>query len=124
MPLTSFFADTFYWNALIFPRDNFHKAVSAFSKSLHAVRLVTTDEVLGEVLNHFSGLGPYWRGKAAALVQDARGNPDVRVLPQSRADFDAALAFYKARLDKSYSLTDCRSMIAMRALAHVCESAL
>jgi predicted nucleic acid-binding protein len=39
----------------------------------------------------------------------------VNVLPQTRADFDAALALYKSRLDKDYSLTDCRSMNAMRS---------
>jgi predicted nucleic acid-binding protein len=36
------------------------------------------------------------------------------VLPQTRADFDAALALYEARPDKGYSLTDCRSMLAMQ----------
>jgi len=40
----------------------------------------------------------------------------VTVLPQTRADFDAALALYEARADKEYSLTDCRSMLAMRPL--------
>jgi predicted nucleic acid-binding protein len=40
----------------------------------------------------------------------------VDVLPQSRADFDAALALYEARPGKSYSMTDCRSMVALRAL--------
>ena len=49
------FADTFYWIALIFPRDAFHSAVSAFSRSLGPIRLVTTDEVLSEVLSHFAG---------------------------------------------------------------------
>ena len=88
----------------------------SFSRTLGSVRLVTTDEVLTEVLNHFSGLGPYWRGKAAALVHDVRSDPDVDVLPQTRADFDAALALYEARPDKGYSLTDCRSMVALRAL--------
>jgi predicted nucleic acid-binding protein len=38
------------------------------------------------------------------------------VLPQTRADFDAALALYEARPDKAYSLTDCRSMVALHAL--------
>jgi predicted nucleic acid-binding protein len=61
-------------------------------------------------------MGPIWRGQVAATVRDARHDPDVDVLPQSRADFDAALALYEARLDKSYSLTDCRSMVALRAL--------
>ena len=56
------FADTFYWIALIFPRDAFHAAVSSFSRTLGSVRLVTTDEVLTEVLSHFAGLGPYSAG--------------------------------------------------------------
>jgi predicted nucleic acid-binding protein len=115
MPRT-LFADTFYWIALTFPRDAFHTVVSSHSRTLGSVRLVTTDEVLTEVLSHFAGLGPYWRGKVAALVHDVRTDPDVDVLPQTRADFDAALALYEARLDKAYSLTDCRSMVALRAL--------
>ena len=115
MPRT-LFADTFYWIALIFPRDAFHAAVVSFSRTLGSVRVVTTDEVLTEVLSHFAGLGRYWRGRAVALVHDLRNDPDVDVLPQTRADFDAALAFYEARPDKGYSLTDCRSMVALRAL--------
>jgi predicted nucleic acid-binding protein len=114
MPLT-YFADTFYWIALIFPRDAFHAAVSSFSQQFGSVRLVTTDEVLGEVLSHFAALGPYWRTKTAAFVHDVRSDPDVDVLPQTRADFDAALALYEARPDKGYSLTDCRSMLVLRA---------
>jgi predicted nucleic acid-binding protein len=73
--------------------------------------------VLTEVLNWFAQAGPYWRGKAATLVHDLRSDPDVNVLPQSRAEFDAALALYEGRPDKGYSLTDCRSMAALRALA-------
>jgi uncharacterized protein len=117
MPSRTVFADSFYWIALLFPRDAFHTAVSAFSQTLHGIRLAATDEVLGEVLNHFSGFGPYWRAKAASLVDDVRSDPDVDVFPQTRADFDAALALYVARLDKGYSLTDYRSMLAMRALS-------
>jgi predicted nucleic acid-binding protein len=109
-------ADTFYWIALIFPRDIFHATVQSFNSTVGAVRLVTTDEVFGEMLNFFSGFGPIWRSKAAAVVRDVRRDPDVDVLPQTRADFDAALAPYESRLDKSYSLTDCRSMLALRAL--------
>src|SRR5574341_1202286 len=116
MPPRTLFADTFYWVVLIFPRDAFHTAVVSFSRNLRAVRLVTTDEVLAEVLGHFARLGPYWPGKAAALVHDLRSDPDVDVLPQTRADFDAALALYESRPDKDYSLTDCRSMNAMRDL--------
>jgi predicted nucleic acid-binding protein len=110
------FADAFYWVALLNPRDASHARVTSFSRSQGIARLVTTDEVLTEVLNTFSRRGRYWRGKAANLVHNLRTNPNVDVLPQTRVDFDAALALYEARPDKSYSLTDCRSMNALRAL--------
>lgn len=48
------------------------------------------------------------------MVHQMRNDFDVTVLPQTRSDFDAALALYESRLDKSYSLTECRSMLAMR----------
>jgi predicted nucleic acid-binding protein len=116
MPVRTLFADTFYWIALIDPRDAFHGAVVALHSALGTARLVTTDEVLAEVLTFFSRGGPLWRSKAALMVRRTRSNPDVDVLPQTRADFDAALALYEARPDKGYSLTDCRSMLAMRGL--------
>jgi predicted nucleic acid-binding protein len=116
MPVLTLFADTFYWIALIDPRDASHGAVLAFNGTLGAVRLITTDEVLAEVLSFFSRGGPLWRSKAAMTVHRTRSNPDMDVLPQTRADFDAALTLYEARPDKDYSLTDCRSMLAMRSL--------
>ena len=116
MPPRTLFADTFYWVALIDPRDAFHSAAHTFSRSLGPARLVTTDEVFDEVLAFFAGTGPFWRGKAAAHVRNLTSDPDVDILPTSRADFIAALALYESRPDKSYSLTDCRSMLAMRSL--------
>jgi predicted nucleic acid-binding protein len=116
MAVRTLFADKFYWIAFLDPRDAFHGAVLAFNRTLGAVRMVTTDEVLAEVLSFFSGRGPFWRSTAATMVRRTRSNPDVDVLPQTRADFDAALALYEARPDKGYSLTDCRSMLALRAL--------
>ena len=112
----SLFADTFYWIAVIDPRDAFHASVQSLSGTLGTVRLVTTDEVFTEFLTYFSGMGPNWRAKAAAFVHDARNDPLLHVLPQTRAGFDAALVVYEARLDKGYSLTYCRSMNAMRSL--------
>ena len=116
MPPRVLFADTFYWVALINVRDPFHARVTAFGRTLGAARLVTTDEVLTEVLNWFSRSGPRWRGRVANLIHDLRNDPNVDVLPQTRGDFDAALALYEARPDKGYSLTDCRSMLVLRSL--------
>lgn len=48
---------------------------------------------------------------ARAILSD----PNVTVLPQSRASFLGGLALYEKRSDKGYSLTDCASMEAMRA---------
>jgi predicted nucleic acid-binding protein len=110
------FADTFYWLALIQPRDPWHAAALNWAAVNATTRLVTTDEVLTEVLNALAGTGPAGRAYAAATVRDIRGDPQVVVLPQTRADFDAALALYEARPDKGYSLTDCRSMLAMKDL--------
>src|SRR3954454_417657 len=115
MPPRVLFADAFYLVALLNPRDAHHSAALAYGATLGSTRHVTTDLVLTEVLNHFSQGGPYWRAKAAAQVRSLRLDPDVAVLPTSDADFDAALALYEARLDKGYSLTDCRSMNALRA---------
>lgn len=109
------FADTSYWLALARPRDSWHASAVAWTRANAFTRLVTTDEVLTEFLNALSGAGRTGRIHAAATVRDLRHDARVDVLPQSRADFDAALALYEARPDKAYSLVDCRSMVAMRA---------
>jgi predicted nucleic acid-binding protein len=105
------FADTVYWVARINPRDQWHAAFRA----LPPLRLVTTDEVLDEVLAHFCKFGPAMRSRSAAIVRQILAHPDVNVVPQSRQSFLDALAFYEARPDKDYSLTDCTSMVTMRA---------
>ena len=116
MPPRLLFADAFCWAALLNPADAFHAAVASFSRTL-ARPLGDVGEVMTEVLNWFSRSGPYWRGKASALIRDLRSDPNVDVLPQTRGDFDAALPLYEARPDKGYSLTDCRSMVALRRWA-------
>jgi predicted nucleic acid-binding protein len=110
------FADRFYWLAVTRPRDPWHAAAIQWTTSHPSTRIVTTDEVFTEYLNAMSSGGQLARTYAISTVRDLRGEPNVLVLPQTRADFDDALALYHARLDKEYSLTDCRSMNAMRGL--------
>ena len=109
------FADTFYWLAIARPRDSWHTRVLAWASAHPAAQIVTTDEVLAEFLNAMAKGGTSARTHAVATAGDIRSDRNVTVLPQSREDFDTALDFYNARPDKEYSLTDCRSMIAMRA---------
>jgi predicted nucleic acid-binding protein len=110
------FADTFYWLALARPRDPWHAAVSQWAGTHPSATIVTTDEVLTEFLNALAASGPVGRAYAAATYHDIRNDARLTVLPQNRADFDAALALYEARPDKKYSLTDCRSMLAAKGL--------
>ena len=44
------FADTFYWVALINPKDQWHQQVKLFSRFLDSTQIVTTDEILTEFL--------------------------------------------------------------------------
>jgi len=110
-----FFADTFYWVALLFRRDRWHGRVTAFSHTLTSEDvLFTTDAVVLEFLAAFSATGPYLRHQAATRVDEMLSDPGVRVVEVTRARLLEGLALYKDRLDKEYSLTDCVSMQTMR----------
>lgn len=112
-----YFADTFYWVALTYPRDSWHRQVIDWQRSHPAARLVTTEEVLAELLTWFAAHGPIWRAVAADMVERTLRNTQHKVLPQTSSGFRDAVTLYKSRPDKNYSLTDCRSMSAMKSLA-------
>jgi len=57
---------------------------------------------------------PLRRPCAAIFVETILQADTATVIPQTHAGFLDALALYKARPDKGYSLTDCISMQAMR----------
>jgi predicted nucleic acid-binding protein len=107
-------ADTCYWIALLNPRDQTHDIAIRVSKGLTGYRIVTTEEVLTEVLNYFGARGPYFRSAAAKLVERIQADPSINILPQTHDGFLAGLRLYQARPDKGYSLTDCISMEALR----------
>jgi predicted nucleic acid-binding protein len=108
------FADAQYWVALLNDRDQGHAAARAATQALQGVTVVTTEEVLTEVLAFFCGRGPHLRRLASDTVRGLYVHAATVVLPQSRQTFLAGLALYEARPDKGYSLTDCISMQAMQ----------
>lgn len=108
------FADTLYWVALINPKDQWHSRVMAVGGALAQARLMTTDEVLVEVLNFYAERGSYARQTAASNVRAVLRNVNIEVVPQTHARFLAGLALYEARKDKGYSITDCVSMLVCR----------
>ncbi len=112
----NFVWDTFYWVALLNPRDAWHQRVKVFNFTLKQSRLVTTDEVLTEFLNFFSSYELKMRLGSAQRVQDILQNSNVKVIQQTHESFLVGLFLYKQRPDKEYSLTDCISMYTMRQL--------
>jgi predicted nucleic acid-binding protein len=111
-----YFADTFWWIAVANPNDAWHARVLAWEAAHSNARCVTTEEILSELLTWFAATGPAGRTHAGTVVRGILADPSTQVLPQTSADFAAALTLYEARLDKGYSLTDCRSMLALRSL--------
>ena len=113
--MKSVFADSLYWIAIARPRDPWSAAARKAKAELGDVRIITTDEVLGEFLTALCGGGPKLRQQAASIVREIISNPMVKVIPQSRDSFLGGLKFYELRGDKEYSLVDCISMNVMRS---------
>lgn len=109
------FADTLYWIATARPNDPWATAAREAKASLRDAKLVTTEEVLSELLTALAGGGPTLRRAAATMVRTILSSPEVRVVSQSGESFLAGLAYYESRLDKSYSMVDCISMQVMRS---------
>jgi uncharacterized protein len=110
------FADTFYWVALINPADEWSDRVVQFAESAKNLQIVTTDEVLGEVLAFYSKASQRLREQAAVLVRGILNDPEILVAEQTHFSFLKGLDLYENRPDKGYSLTDCISMITMQRL--------
>ena len=108
------FADAVYWIAIVKPNDPWLIDAMAARKRLGKTRIVTTEEVLGELLAALRK-GPFLRHLAVKMVRAILSNPNVRVVPQSRDSFQKGLVRYDARRDKHYSLQDCISMNVMES---------
>lgn len=109
------FADTSYWIALLDPRDELHSKATAVTKELGAVRILTTEMVLVELLNSFRAGGPAVRTAAAGAVEQLRRNPGMIVTPQTSEQFDSGLQRYQQAGDKEWGLTDCTSFQIMES---------
>jgi predicted nucleic acid-binding protein len=110
------FIDAVYLVALNCPDDQWYEDAVAVTRQLGQVRLVTTQEVLSEFLALMGRAGRNTRAAAVNVVRDILTDPDTEVMPQSAESFEFGLSLYTARLDKSYSLVDCISMVWMKNL--------
>ena len=109
------FADTLYWGAVLHPLDQYRAQVIRTREAIGDMRLVTTDEVLTELLDGLAQRGTYLREAAAQSVRTILKDRRATVHPQSRESFLAGLRLYEQRSDKGYRLVDCISMMTMRS---------
>lgn len=103
------FADTGFWVALLYPRDQWHiQAISLYEEiERRQQKVVTSEMVLTELLNFFAKFDIRLRQQTGQIVQQMRAHPNITVTPQNSQQFEQALNLYLKRPDKAWSLTDC-----------------
>jgi predicted nucleic acid-binding protein len=106
----TYFADTFYFLALLNSRDPHHSRVANFNTSQRA-HLVTTLWVLTEVADAMAA--PQNRPLFLRLLERLQTSPMVAIIPFSEEAFAAGLRLYREREDKDWPLTDCISFPVM-----------
>jgi predicted nucleic acid-binding protein len=104
------FADTFYFLALAYPRDQHHKRTVQLADNLR-VRYLTSDWIITEVADALS------KGRARAQVEKLichiRFSSVWEVVHFSENVFERALEFHSLHHDKEWTLTDCASFVIM-----------
>jgi predicted nucleic acid-binding protein len=110
------FADTFYWLALLNPRDDWHQRALEETRTHPNRYLIVTDGILDKVLNYASTRGSLMRYKALMLCTRLIQDPNIEVVPYTPELRASGLELYGQRADKAYSLTDCISMVVMKQM--------
>lgn len=105
------FADTFYFLALLNPKDKAHTRAVAFT-SAFAGEMVTTDWVLTELADAL--YHPANRPRFIATLDSLKGDPLSRIIPAEHELFEAGVRLFESRPDKEWSLTDCISFVVMQ----------
>ncbi len=110
------FADTFYWISFVNPKDEYHQQAIKVFAAIQPCKIITTDDVLVELLAFYSKSGFQLRQRTTKLIRGILNCSDIQVISQSHESFLNGLELYENRLDKGYSLTDCISMNVMKQL--------
>lgn len=102
--------DSFYFFAILNPRDAAHARAVEFSGCFTGP-MVTTSWVLTEVADGLARSAN--RHVFRRLLSGLRASPANHVIPASDDLFEKGVTLYDARPDKQWSLTDCISFVVM-----------
>ena len=108
--MTTVFADTFFYLALLDQRDPAYERALAQSKVKRPI--VTTEFILLELGNACSRAEDH--ADFLALLAGIRSSPRMRVIPLDSGLLQRGLDLFAERLDKNWSLTDCISFLVMQ----------
>jgi predicted nucleic acid-binding protein len=104
------FADSWYYLAMLNPRDIRHAEAKQFSLEC-TEHVVTTRWVLTEVFDAFCQ--PVNRLLVIQLIDALESDDSVTIVPASECDWEAGMRLFRDRADKDWSLTDCISFVVM-----------
>lgn len=109
--MTMRFADTYYFIALLSPKDEAHAKAVAFTQCFNG-QLLTTAWVLTELADGL--VEARARQRFVDFYDRLRARDDVLIVPCGETLFDQGIAMYRRRPDKEWKLTDCISFAVMQ----------
>ena len=104
------FADTSFFVAMIGERDQHHRNAVKFMEGYKG-RLLTTDYVVVELGNYLRRVDD--RPFFGSIKRSLENDKEFEVMEASRGLLDQGIELYLGRQDKTWSLTDCISFVAM-----------
>jgi predicted nucleic acid-binding protein len=108
--MNTVFADSFFYLALLNPRDSGHALAKETSRDFTG-RVVTTQWVLTEVADALCRGND--RARFVRLLDSIKAQANVTIVPADSATFERGAELYRDRSDKDWSLTDCLSFVVM-----------
>jgi uncharacterized protein len=109
--MSSTFADSFFFLAMMNVRDACHNEAVSLSAALSGP-IITTQWVLAEVGDAFSK--PQDRDRFIDLLAIIEEDQRIQVISASDSYFRRGCELFRQRPDKAWSLTDCISFVVMQ----------
>jgi predicted nucleic acid-binding protein len=109
--MTSAFADTFCFLALLDSREERHVEAAEDSRNPE-LRLVTTEWVLAEFGDAYCH--PQDRADFVARYRSLVNHPRVKIVAAETRLFPRGVDLFERRRDRDWSLTDCLSFVVMQ----------